>query len=425
MSPAHSLLFAQLWARSGLAAPAALEVQPVGGGPVSSTPGAEPAAGEAIFDGLFADLIRQAGGEPLALHSALTESFPAMPEAMRDHVVAYSVARSDPIHADLACFWQLDSAPRIRLAAAQGLSARLDRGDLPGRILATLVVLRSWMPEDEARRAIDRILKEAMRKGVVPEPEAAPWTVHGLRASLPDGGGAQSIGLALQFGSQRRMAMLLLKQGQGVKDAYTIPCRSARDQKMIMERLAEEVGALNVTADSVQRALSVALADGLVQGAPPVPGLIEVVRLCGFTGLRPEARTTPELIAGLASTPAVLALSAKQRGALILSSEGWWDRHAIIESWFEESDAAFAALDKARTARSAETALWTWLETRRDWWARILARSAEVLEAAEDPDAAGLAACALALVEGRELKKIPVMLDELPPENRTVTEATI
>jgi hypothetical protein len=65
----------------------------------------------------------------------------------------------------------------------------------------------------------------------------ASWTIHGIRATLPDGSGAQSIGIALQSGSQRKVAMLLLKQEHGVKDAYTIPCRTVRDQKSIIERV--------------------------------------------------------------------------------------------------------------------------------------------------------------------------------------------
>lgn len=113
-----------------------------------------------------------------------------------------------------------------------------------------------------------------------------------------------------------------------------------------------------------------------------MPGLIEVARLCGFANLRPEPQSTPDLIAGLASAARVRTLSSRQRYELIASSEDWWDRYDIVESWFEDSDAAQAALDKARSARAAETALWKWLETRRDWWARILARAAEVLEAA-------------------------------------------
>jgi len=411
MTSAHSLLFAQLWTRNGLPAPAALALQVEDVVPATSRRAANPAEGDALLEGLFAELTLQAEGEPLALHHALTESFPAMPSEMRDHVVAYSVSRSDAIHSDLACYWLLDPALHIRLTAAQGLANRLASAELPGRILASLVVLRSWMPDDAARAKVDTILRAAMRKSVAPSADQAPWTMHSIRASLPDGGGAQSIGIALQSGSQRKMAMLLLKQGQGVKDAYTITCRTAREQKSIVERMTEEVGALTVTADYVRRAVSIALADGLAQGLPPVPGLIAVVRLCGFAGLRPELKSTPDLIADLASTRAVQALPSRQHKDLITASEEWWDRHETIESWFEDSDAAHAVLDKARSAKSAETALWKWLETRRDWWARILARSADVLETALHPDAAGFAACAMALLEGRSLKTIPVMLD--------------
>lgn len=411
MTSAHSLLFAQLWTRNGLPAPAALALQAEEVVPASGRRASNLAEGDVLLEGLFAELIQQAEGEPLALHHALTESFPAMPPEMRDHVVAYSVSRSDAIHADLACYWLLDPALHIRLTAAQGLANRLASAELPGRILASLVVLRSWMPDDAARAKVDVMLKEAMRKSVAASADQAPWTMHSIHASLPDGGGAQSIGIALQSGSQRKMVMLLLKQGQGVKDAYTITCRTARDQKSIVERMTEEVGALTVTPDYVRRALSIALADGLAQGLPPVPGLIEVVRLCGFAGLRPEVKSTPNLIADMASTRAVQALPLRHHGDLITASEEWWDRHETIESWFEDSDAAHAVLDKARSAKSAETALWKWLETRRDWWARILARSADVLETAHHPDAAGFAACAMALLEGRSLKTIPVMLD--------------
>ena len=411
MTSAHSLLFAQLWTRNGLPAPAALALQAEEVVPAAGRRASNPAEGDALLEGLFTELIQQAEGEPLALHHTLTESFPAMPPEMRDHVVAYSVGRSDPLHADMACYWLIDPAPRIRHAAAMGLADRLASGELPGRILSSLVVLRSWMPEDAARSTVDAILKDAMRKSITPSAEQVPWTMHSIRASLPDGGGAQSIGIALQSGSQRKMAMLLLKQGQGVKDAYTITCRTARDQKSIVERMTEEVGALKVSGDFVRRAVSIALADGLAQGLPPVPGLIEVVRLCGFAGLRPEVKSTPDLIADLASTRAVQALPPRQHGDLITASEEWWDRHETIESWFEDSDAAHSVLDKARSAKSAESALWKWLETRRDWWSRILARAADVLETANHPDATGFAACAMALLEGRDLKKIPVMLD--------------
>ena len=82
-----------------------------------------------------------------------------------------------------------------------------------------------------------------------------------------------------------------------------------------------------------------------------------------------------------------------------------------MQSWFEESDSAQDLLDQTRTPWALESALWSWLETRRDWWARIVARGAEVLAAAGHPDAESFAATAMALRDGRDLKKIPVMAD--------------
>ena len=53
-------------------------------------------------------------------------------------------------------------------------------------------------------------------------------------ATLPDGGGAQSVMVALQSGGSRKTAMLLFKQGHGVKDAYAVPCTSASEQKALI-----------------------------------------------------------------------------------------------------------------------------------------------------------------------------------------------
>lgn len=79
--------------------------------------------------------------------------------------------------------------------------------------------------------------------------------------------GAQSIGIALQSGGQRKAAMLLLKQGFGVKDAYVIPCASASEQKLLMRRLAEETGALEVPFDCLKRVLPMMLAEDLAASA--------------------------------------------------------------------------------------------------------------------------------------------------------------
>ncbi len=410
--PFHRMLLASAWARNGLPAPAALELSATDIEMSGLPPGMRNRAeAEAMLDDLFRNLIEQTKGDAFALHAALTETFPAMPADMRTYVIMQSAERPEPIHAKLCCFWLLDREGSIRAAAAGALADRAANGALSGKMAGKMVVLRNWMPKDEARAKLDQAVKLSMRSGLTVGASPAPWTLHSVLATLPDGGGAQSIMIALQSGGTRKVAMLLLKQGHGVKDAYTIPCSSASEQKALIQRVKQETGAVSVPASWIETALSAALADGLSAGLPPAPGLIEVAELCGFDRLRPEAVTTETLIGALPATERLRSLSAQARGKLINASEGWWDRHEIVRSWFEESDHAHEVLEGTRSPRGVEAALWRWLETRRDFWARIVARAADVLAAAGEQDADSFTATAMALLDGRDLKKIPVMHD--------------
>ena len=412
LSPFHRLLLASAWTTNGLPAPASLEVSSAD--MMRAAPGPAPqdrVAAEAALEDLFRSLIEQTEGDALALHAALTETFPAMPSAMRQHVIAWSVGRSEPIHAKLACFWLLDPSAQIRAAAAHALGERAATGTLSQEIAGKMVILRSWMPQDEARASVDKALKLAMRSGLATGASAKPWTIHSVMATLPDGGGAQSLMIALQSGGSRKTAMLLFKQGHGVKDAYTVPCKWANEQKALLSRISQETGAVKVPLSWLEGSLAMALADGLAAGLPPAAGLIEVAELCGLDKLRPEAVTTEALIAALPVAERIRGLSAPAQGKLINASEGWWDRHEIVQSWFEESDHAHEVLEGRHNPRALDAALWRWLETRRDFWARLVARAADVLAASDHPDAASFTATAMALLEGRDLKKIPVMAD--------------
>jgi hypothetical protein len=411
MSPFHRLLLASAWARNGLPTPAALEVSP-DDMLASSTPRlADRAAADASLEDLFQNLIEQSDGDALTLHAVLTETFPAMPAEMREHVIAWVVEKPEPIYAKLACFWLLDPSASIRISAARAITERAGTGTLAAEIAEKMVILRSWMPTDGARSSVDEALRMAMRSGLVNGALVKPWTIHSVVATLPDGGGAQSIMIALQSGGSRKTAMLLLKQGHGIKDAYLVPCSSASEQKSLMQRITQETGAVKVPFTWLARGLSIALADGVKAGLPPAPGLIEVAELCGFEKLRPEAVTTDELVSALPASEHIRGLSAQARGKLINASENWWDQHEIVQSWFEESDLAHEVLEGRHSQRALDAALWRWLETRRDFWAQLIARAADVLSAAGHPDAASFTATAIALLEGRDLKKIPVMDD--------------
>ncbi|MFV3076807.1 UPF0149 family protein [Niveispirillum fermenti] len=407
----HRLMLAGLWARNGLPAPDVLAINDTDEEMAELLSQASLGQdGDAIVGSLFDSLIEQADGDVGELHAALQESFPAMPPGMREHLVAYILTRPGAINLRLACFWLLDAAADLRLDAAEGLAARLARGELPGDIMPTLVILRSWMPEDAARAAVDRLLRDAMRAGIAtPAATPATWTCHRIQATLPDGGGAQSIAVALQLGRERKMGMVLLKQGFGIKDAFVLPCTSASEQKRMTRQMAEDTGAQDIPPPVLARLLSQALADGLARNLPPAPGLIEVAALCGLTNLRPEPLETEAMIAALGPAATIPTLPAALRDQLVSASGQWWQRHPIAQSWFEENDEAHAALEGAKTARARNSALWKWLELRRVWWTRIIAQAAMVLDAAGHPDANSFTATALALQGGQKLKDIPVM----------------
>jgi len=401
----HRLHLARSWAQNGLVAPIALELSEMADDVATHAhlPDAE------MLEDLFRDLVTQADGDALTLHTALAEMFPAMPTALRDAVVEFAVARPDPIFAQLGCYWLVDPSATIRRAAARGLALRLEGADLSAEITSRLTVLRSWMPQDEARGQVDQILRDALRAGNGQASPDAGWKVKSTFASLPDGSGAQSIAIALASGKATALAMILLKTGYGVKDAYVIPCDSSRDQMALLDRMTEETGALSVPMEYVDNAVALALGDGLAHGLPPAPGLIDVAARCGLATLRPVPSDTAELLNGLSVHADVSALSAQKRGRLINASKDWWGLHELLRYWHDESDPAREALSAARGTRAADRALWTWLETRRDWWAHQIARCAELLDAIGDPDTESFVATAMALLDGRALKKIPIM----------------
>lgn len=408
----HRLGLARAWAQNALEPPVVLELHELDES-MHDTPPPDRATLDAMLDDLYRDLIKQAEGDPFTLHAVLAETFLAMPAPLREAVVEASIWRDDPLYAKLGCYWLIDRTASLRSAAARGLAARLKAGDLDSKVAARLSVLRSWMPQDDARAQVDQILRDALRAGLGSAENETAWTVQTVHASLPDGSGAQSMAIALTSGKARALAMILLKAEHGVKDAYVIPCKSTRDQKSLMDRMTEETGALSVPLSYVESSIAQALGDGLSQGLPPAPGLIDVAECTGFRGLRPNPSNTQALLQTLSVHSQLTAASAQKRGRLITASSDWWEHHELLRYWHEESDEARQAIEQARSPRARERELWRWLETRRGWWAHQIARCAAVLDAAEHPDTASFAATAMALVDGRDLKKIPVMEDIL------------
>lgn len=401
--PVVRLRLAQAYARAGLPPPPFTILTP------EVMAGAVP-SGEKLPDlgELLDPILRDLGDTPLQVHAAVSEllaGFPSEPAAL---LVSMIIARPGAVEARLGLYWLLDQRAEIRLAAATALLARAETGTLPLELAALLPTVRKWLPDGPARAALDAVIRRQMRDGGL-QSQVSAATIHRASASLPDGAGAQSLIAAFQKGSRRGIAMAMLKQGHGVKDAFVIPCASASEQKRMLASILEELETFDIPPAALADGLARGLGEGMALSLLPALGLVEWAELLGPDALTPAAGDARAILAALGTTD---AHSPASRAALVKASADWMDRFEQSDAWFEDTADLRAAMSRARTENGQEAAVWKHLETRREWWARLFAVSAATLKAAGDQEVwPSFAAVAQELLDGFPLKRVAVMTD--------------
>ena len=356
---------------------------------------------------IFWASVEDADSRAMDIYDAVRGSFPMLPAALRSALAAWSVSQDDPVNSKIAGLWLLDRDPAIRLAAARALAAR---DELPSGLSASIAQLRSWMPEGEARQLADKALRDHLRGMKGPGERIAPWTITEIAACIPDWGGSQGIGVALQKGKSLKFAMLLLQLGVGVKMADVGDCSSKREQReYLMDVKGGGTDGVTASRDWLERALSRAIAEGLECGNPPQPGLVEIADLCGFAELRPQMVSTEDLVASLPDAKRIGDLSMEARKMLIKASKYWFREHEAVQHWYDQSDEVRDIVNEEGGSIPPKTMLWRWFEARRDRWARMIGTSADLLTSAGHPDAEQFTAVSMALVEGMECRLIPIM----------------
>ena len=361
-------------------------------------------------DSLLDRIRDEAEGHVYGLHGALAAGLGVLPVELRPDFVRYVAGRDDGSCGRLALYWMLDPVADIRLAAATGLLGRARRGALEPATAAPLPLIRSWMPADRARQVLDAALREAHRRdllGPIQQPAGQPERCLG---TLPDGSGSQSFAIGLGATAGPAVAMVLVKTGYGIKDAFVVSDEDGDGPNQTMTEMELEAGALDIPWETVPATLAAALAEGLASGHPPSAGLLDVALACGLTGLRPRPLTPRDWLAEVDPEGEIAALSVQKRGRLINRSETWPDDHPIVETWYEGTAIFDEMLKEDQGPRQLEAALWAHLETRREVWALTMMRAAHIMQAAgRDAQWMFFAATGAALLDGRSLKKTPIM----------------
>lgn len=404
------LALGRAYARAGLEAPGAL----VALSEQCLAPSREAMPALEDLGAQLRDVAAEYANDPYGLHELIAEMTATLPAEGRAALVGQALAGDlEPPWQTLALYWLLDADPGVRRGAAEAIARQLGEAKLPAGIASMLPLVRSWMPDDDARATLEPALRAGLRSA---DADGATPGVHGhrierVRGSLPDGVGAQYFVVDYSDDRGSGLAMVLTKAGFGVRDAYVI-ADPDRDQREGIERqLGELAECMDIIPDTLHRLLADAVAENAANGTPPPHGLVDVVRAGDVDGLHPQPLDSTQWRALLDPEKRTQALSPQKRGRLLRDADQWLLGRDLTGSWFEDDADLAAALAPCTTVHSAERAVRRHLDARRDFWARQCLRTAAVLQHGDAPYEAvqGLMATAEVLHEGREIRRIPLM----------------
>ena len=353
------------------------------------------------------------GSTPFEIYTGLREMLGAMQTEVTTTILTHMIGQGNLRMIAIGRYFLLDPVAEMRDAAISGFELLADHAKLDAAVLSDLIRVRNWIPNGPA---LDKLIKTVLRRepagGSVPQ----PWQLHRVITSLPDGTGSQSIMGVCSRGNTRAVAAVMIKAGHGIKDAYVIPCASRNDQKMMVEQIERAMAMYDVSPSYLACAFGIALGDGLERGRVTAPGFLDVALMFGVSDVTPQHGAHDAVLAAIDPLGELAALSDNRRSRLIGKSRDWFSEYDITSSWFMSDASLMTALEQARTEASAKKIVAGHLETKREFWAKLFARSALILshDSTAAPDAwLSFAAVAQALASGRETKKIPVFEDIL------------
>ncbi|MFB9981414.1 hypothetical protein ACFSQQ_41295 [Mesorhizobium kowhaii] len=408
--PLHLMKIAGLYRRAGLPVPDILILNTVG----QTIPAEAPVSD---LDGTLATLaaeVEAEGGGPYEFFSGLDEMTAGMPEEMQAAFLDHLLTLDNPILERCALYWLLSGTPLIQEAVAAGLRQRLTSASLLAGTLFYLPIIRGWLPASAARAIVDDIGKLARRNslaGASHDNEAKP-VVGDIMASLADGVGAQSISIVGKQKNQTFVAMILLKTGYGIKDAFVIRCRSKREATSIVSYTRQEANSVRIDRMTAELLLEAALADGIENEHMPAPGFIDVMEACNLNNLRPQERDLQALLDHVDPQGEIPNATTAKLDRMLNNETALDALVPLIDSWFEDTGETRDIIRRSRSARTAETRIWAFLEGRRDIWARRFLQTAIILKSAKkENQSKTLAAAAFALIQKHPLQDIPLMED--------------
>ena len=366
----------------------------------------EAGTGMEVFDEEI-ERVRQAADEDdHDLYRVVDKWLDVFPARRKAGVVRHVAGRTEDFGGRLALYWLLDPVAEVRLAAAGGINGRVNMRIAEPESLSVVPLVRNWMPADAARGLLDAALREARRHGLFAPLAGSSGTPVRFLGNLPDRSGEQELAAVAETDDGPILALATTRAGQGVGQALVVRGEYAREG---MAGLENSRDTFELPRESLELLLGAALAEGLERGRLAPGGLIDVAVAGGLAELRPRTMTVQDWMEELDPEGEIAGLAAAEREALVEESASWPGRHRAVEAWSEGTAMYREAVVETPSGDGTEEAFWARMEERREGWVQTMLRAAYVLKSAGADDWRSFAATAMALLDGRVLKAVPIM----------------
>ncbi len=346
--------------------------------------------------------------DPFLIHAQLCEQLAAFPDEQRAVIVGSLITSTVPAMREAALGCLLDPSRAVNRQVAQGLTATAARGLVSAESADRMVMMRPWLTEG-VQASLDATVRACRQRAV--QPVAKPTVqINSVIASGCDGAGAQSFFVIIKRGRKLALASLLVKHGFGVRDAWVRDDLSRREVDQLLAEIGQELDPFDASPEIVQAAVAHGLAANLDRGEPPPFGLVQFVEAVSLPQVRPERLDAETLIAQLLDAVPDEHRSAKAVTAALAASKHWPKAYVFLQSWFEQDEAAHAAVSSVSGKKQRQEAvLRQVLPVRRARWAELLAWTAKAAQdQIEDEAWVGFALVAREMLGNRPLADIPV-----------------
>ncbi len=320
----------------------------------------------------FTDILQELDGDIFQLANFMLQSSEMMAPEVAEQMFAPMVfAQEEELReAVLGCLSSKQDYVRKALLAAL-LDAAL-QGHMTAVMLRRLITQRNWLPKEE-RAMTDKVIK-ACRKNKV---DCAPWPKTGkikeIWTSGIDGAGAMTMFIVVKEGRRHAMAMVLLKQGKGVRDSFVNHQMTLPQIRTMLNSVKEQLHLFKSDLAFISTALQAFLSLNLQSEEIPPYALLDVAESTGLSELNPADQSVKQLVNTLYSE-GVKKWGEDRISEMVEKSEKLLEDHPITETWFIEGNAAEAIQQKNISDDKKEILLLKdAMEPKREWWAQQFA----------------------------------------------------